>query len=269
MEPFVWVVASGATGLLVALLLNLSSAVALARTSVSPTLPHAFDQHLLVVLAWGFMTPFVWGFTAKWMPVLLGLRPTRVTLLLAAPIVSAIGILLTLLGWGAMATWLFVVATVLAILALRLFEPAEHAAKTRGVHSSFPFFVRMAYGWLLLAAILGVAAAAWDSSGGIWGASRHALTVGFVSVMVFSVGPRVLPAFAGLRPLWSPALMLLALVLLTIGCFLRVSSEILAYQGYATWAWSVLPVSAIIELAAVTTFAVNLGGSFLLDPATA
>ena len=130
----------------------------------------------------------------------------------------------------------------------------------------FPFFVRMAYGWLLVAALLGVGAALWDSSGGIWGASRHALTVGFIAVMVFCVGQRILPAFAGMRLLWSTHLMFAGLLRLTIGCTLRVSSEVLAYQGYANWAWSVLPISALLELAGITAFAVNISGTFILEP---
>ncbi len=69
---------------------------------------------------------------------------------------------------------------------------------------------------------------------GIWGASRHALTVGFIAVMVFCVGQRILPAFAGMRLLWSTRLMFAGLLLLTTGCTLRVSSEVLAYQGYAS-----------------------------------
>jgi hypothetical protein len=81
--------------------------------------------------------------------------------------------------------------------------------------------------------------------------------------MVFSVGQRILPSFCGMRVLWSPRLMLVMLVLLMTGCTLRVTSEILAYQNYAAWAWNVLPVSALIELAAVTLFAVNLFVTFL------
>ena len=50
-----------------------------------------------------------------------------------------------------------------------------------------------------------------------------------------------------------------ALVLLTVGCTLRVSSEPLAYAGVAPWAWRVLPVSAFIELSAVLVFALNMG----------
>jgi len=175
-------------------------------------------------------------------------------------------VFLTFAGWGGVATWIFVAGAVLAIAALRMFEPSRNKAKTRGVHSSFPFFIRAAYGWLLVAALLGAVAARWDSSGGIWGASRHALTVGFIAVMVLSVGQRILPAFAAMRLLWSTRLMFAALALVSAGCTLRVSCEILAYQAYATWAWSVLPASAILELAGLTAFAANILGTFLFEP---
>jgi hypothetical protein len=228
-------------------------------------LSHILDQRYLVLVAWGFLVPFVWGFSTKWMTVFLGLKPVRPSLLLSALVLNSAGIVLTLMGWAPEATPFFVVSTALAIAAIRMFEPARQEPKTRGVHRSFPFFVRMAYGWLLVAALLGVGAALWDSSGGIWGASRHALTVGFIAVMVFCVGQRVLPAFAGMRLLWSTRLMFAGLLLLTIGCTLRVSSEVLAYQGYASWAWSVLPVSAMLELAGITAFAINISGTFILE----
>ena len=60
--------------------------------------------------------------------------------------------------------------------------------------------------------------------------------------------------------------MLVMLVLLMTGCTLRVASEILAHQDYAAWAWNVLPVSALIELTAVTLFAVNLIVTFIRPP---
>jgi len=127
-----------------------------------------------------------------------------------------------------------------------------------------PLFVRLAYFWAVVAAILGVwAAASPIGSHGIWGASRHALTVGFLSTMVFAIGQRVLPAFSGMKLLFSTKLMFAGLCLLPVGCTMRVSSEILAYQDFARSAWSWLPVSAITELTAVTIFAVNLFATFL------
>ena len=81
-------------------------------------------------------------------------------------------------------------------------------------------------------------------------------------MMVFCVGQRVLPAFAGVKSLWSPSLMFIATSLLAAGCFLRVSCEVLAYQVYASWAWKVLPISAVTELIAVIVFAANISMSF-------
>ena len=50
---------------------------------------------------------------------------------------------------------------------------------------------------------------------------------------------------------------------------LRVSSEILAYQNYADWAWRVLPCSAVLELLGITGFAINIFGTFMLEPSHA
>lgn len=63
--------------------------------------------------------------------------------------------------------------------------------------------------------------------------------------------------------------MFAGLALVTLGCTLRVSCEVIAYQGYAVWAWSVLPVSALCELAGLTVFAVNILGTFILEPSHA
>jgi hypothetical protein len=69
-----------------------------------------------------------------------------------------------------------------------------------------------------------------------------------------------------MRLLFSTKLMFIAIFLLTVGCLLRVSSEILAYQGLARSAWTWLPVSAITEMTAVTFFAINLLTTFSRRP---
>lgn len=266
LDPWIWVVISAACGFLLALVGNLMGCFYVALHGPSPAWPHVLDQRYLALLTWGFLVPFVWGFSARWMHVFLGLKPVRFALVIPAVLANFSGVVLTLAGLYAPGAILFFCGAVLAVAGLRMFEPAIREAKTRGLHSSFPYFVRMAYGWLLIAAILSVAAARWDSSGGIWGASRHALTVGFIAAMVLCVGQRILPAFAGMRALWSTRLMFLSLGLLMIGCFFRVSCETLAYQGYSQWAWSLLPPSAMLELAGITAFALNIFGTFLLEP---
>jgi len=190
---------------------------------VSPAFPQAFDQRFLVLAAWGFMVPFVWGFSTKWLPTFLGTQPPVNRLLGSAVVVHAVAIALGLASFFRATTVLIVLSASLAIVALRIFAKPEKAAKTRGIHGSFPFFVRAAYVWLIVAASLGVWAANAANPIGLWGASRHALTVGFIAMMVFCIGQRVLPAFSGMRLLFSPRLMFAGLVLLSAGCILRVS----------------------------------------------
>ncbi|MGA8493720.1 MAG: hypothetical protein WB711_25090 [Terriglobales bacterium] len=266
LDEWVGVVIVAAVGLLLTLVVNLGAAFFLAYRGVSPDLPTEFDQRFLVLETWGFLVPFVWGFSAKWLPVFLGLRAVRGRVLLLAVAVNSVGVIAAMTGWMRLAVLLLLGGIIVAVWVLRFFERTQQPAKVKGVHATFPVFVRLAYVWAIIAAALGIWASSVEGSHGIWGASRHALTVGFLATMVFSVGPRILPAFSGMRLLFSTKLMFLSLLLLGTGCLLRVSSEILAYQGFAGWAWSWLPVSAVVEMTAVTIFAINLFVTFMSRP---
>ncbi len=266
LEDWVFVVIAGSVGLLLTLLVNFGITLVLAIRGISPEIPAEFDQRFLVLQTWGFLVPFVWGFSAKWLPVFLGLRPVRGRVLLLAVGVNFAGVLIAFAGWMMAASLVLVAGLIAALYSLRLLEPSARPAKIKGVHTSFPVFVRLAYIWALVAGALGIWAASVQNAHGIWGASRHALTVGFLATMVFAIGQRVLPAFSGMRLLFSTKLMFVATVFLAIGCLLRVGSEILAYQGLARSAWSWLPVSAITEMTAVTLFAFNLLATFARRP---
>ena len=123
----------------------------------------------------------------------------------------------------------------LAAAAARIAEDAQHDR----------IFIRLAYSWSIVAAILGTIAGR-----GFAGASRHALTVGFFAATAFTIGSRVLPAFFNVRRLWSTRVMKLSLLLLNLGCLLRVNSQILAYERFSTHAWGTLGFSALIEMTA-------------------
>jgi hypothetical protein len=224
----------------------------------APLFPFDFNQRYLALISWGFVVPFVWGFSTRWLPPLLGLKKTRKWMLLPSLIVLFTGVAAALAGQLLLASLLFVVASLAFVAALRIWEREEREPKLRGVHGSTPFFLRLAYAWLAIAAVLGVVSAAQPLPNGWAGASRHALTVGFFAVAVFSIGPRVLPAFFGVRRLWSTRLMFAVLALVNIGCTLRVVSQILAYEGVTAMAWKTLPASAVIEMSAVILFALNM-----------
>jgi uncharacterized protein involved in response to NO len=265
-ETWMKLVIASTVGFLLALLMNQFETIHLAMTGAHPEIPHWLDQRYLFLAAWGFPVLAVWGFNAKWLPVFLGLRNPSGGGLMTALCVSGSGIVMALFGRFRLATALLLIACIAASIALRVFRRSEKPAKTRGVSVSFPYFVRGAYAWLLVAATLGVYAAQSDANGGIWGASRHALTVGFLATMVFAIGQRVLPAFSGMRLLYSRKLMFASLAFLNFGCLLRVASEIPAYEANLHAAWTTLPISALTELTAVTLFALNLGVTLVLPP---
>jgi len=265
-HAWIIVVLAGTVGFLLALVLNLVESANLSFTGTSPAFPRDFDARFLAVCTWGFLVPFVWGFTSRWMPAFLGLKASQPRLLFAALFLNTAGVAFSMFGKPAISALLLLCGASLSVVALRLFGQTTHSPRTRGISGAFPAFAKIAYIWLPAAAILSLWGSLAQQSLGIAGASRHALTVGFIVTMVFCVGPRILPAFSGMRVLFSARLMSAALVILSVGCAIHVSSEIIAYQGYAEWAWGLLPVSAIIEMTAITLFAVNLAVTFLRRP---
>jgi uncharacterized protein involved in response to NO len=264
MELWMVSVLIGTAGLASAVTFNFVECVRLGLQGGLRSFPHSLDQRYLVLLGWGFVVPVVWGFSARWLPAFLATSKPNVHWFRAALSLVVAGVLFGVAGWPKPATILFATSAVAIGLALRFAERPRGRAKTQGIHPSFPVFARLPYAWLIVAALMSVWAAFADTRGGIWGASRHALTVGFAATMVFAIGPRVLPHFAGIQNIFSKHLMLFSLLFLQAGCLLRVSAEPLAYEGLVSYAWKVLPVSGMLELSGVLLFATNLALTFLI-----
>ena len=257
-ETWMILVIASTFGFLLLLLFNAGLAFWIAFTAAAPAIPHSLDQRFLVLATWGVPVLAVWGFNARWLPAFMGLRRASDRDLLGTLVLTVLGILAAFIGYYPVAGVLLLVAFLGSALALNIFDVPEKRPILQGAHPSYPAFIRLSYVWLGVAAILTLLASLADHSGGIWGASRHALTVGFLAAMIFAIAPRTLPAFTGGKQLFSPVLMMLSCSLLNLGCLLRVASEIPAYEGYSTFAWRVLPCSAVIEMTAVTLFALNL-----------
>ncbi len=264
MELWMVSVLLGTAGLTAMVIFNFVECVRLAMGGTLLAFPHVLDQKYLVLLAWGFLAPVVWGFSARWLPTFLAISKPHARLFREALILDLAGVLCGVAGWTKVATILLALSAVAIGLSLHLTQRPHGPAKVQGIHPSFPTFVRLAYAWLVIAGLMGIWAALADHHGGIWGASRHALTVGFAATMVFAIGPRILPHFAGIYSIFSKRLMFLSLLLLQTGCTLRVCSEPLAYEGILTFAWKTLPVSGVLELSGVLVFGINIALTFLL-----
>jgi hypothetical protein len=264
MELWMVSVLLGTAGLAAAVIFNSVECLNLAIHGIQLSFPHALDQKYLVLLGWGFLVPVVWGFSARWLPSFLAIAKPDAQLFRLALVLDLMGVLCGTAGLPKPATVLLALSAVTIGFAIHLTQRPHGQPKVQGIHPSFPTFIRLAYAWLVIAGSMSIWAAFADQRGGIWGASRHALTVGFAATMVFSIGPRILPHFGGVHGIFSKRLMFLSLLFLQTGCLLRVSSEPLAYEGLLPFAWKVLPISGMLELSGVLLFAANLSLTFLL-----
>ncbi len=264
---WVLLVLTGAAGCLLTLLMNLAADICHAGWTATRVFSPGYDTRLVTLMGWAFLVPFIWGFSTRWLPIFAGFRAAPDWLARWLIALVAAGTLATLAGWFLPAALCWLAAAVLAAAGLGVLRPAVQKAKTQGIHPGFPIFLRLAYGWLLVAAALGVWAGLRPGVPGLLGAARHALTVGFVAAMVVTIGCRVLPAFAGMKRLFSPALMGWSLALVNLGCLARVTCEVLAYPGWLAPAWTVLPFSAAIEGAGLALFAYNLARTLASPPA--
>jgi uncharacterized protein involved in response to NO len=254
-----WLGVVGFGSFIVALALNFGIAIDVARHAAEPVYPPIADRIFLILALWGFAIPIAWSYSTRFVTIFAGLAKPKQSAArwLAAGV--AVGVLCALLRQFLAASVLAAVVSIGAIWALRVFERSEHSPKRLAVYRHYPAFMRLAYLWLLVGAFLGIAAELSPQINGLGGASRHALTVGFLATLIFCVAPLILPSFLAGRELQSSALMGASLWLLTAGCTLRVSSESLAYSSPSGASWRILPISALLELTAVFFFVVNIG----------
>ncbi len=133
-------------------------------------------------------------------------------------------------------------------------------------------FVRAAYAWLLVSLTMlvalpayqfvilpainpGAAAVKTGFSHAYYGAARHAITVGFVSLMIVGVASKVVPTLRGADPksltrLWVP------FMLINLGCTIRVSGQIAT--DWANWVFPVAGVSGVLEVTGLAVWGIGL-----------
>jgi hypothetical protein len=175
-----------------------------------------------------------------------------------------------LAGHGWIALW-YVSVLVLAGTILMLVWNWHVMARARESDRSLKF-LRTAYVWLLVSLAMTVLLPAYqfgllpliapDSdavrigfSHAYHGAIRHAITVGFVSLMIVGVAAKVVPTLNGvdlrtLPGLWTP------FILINAGCALRVVAQILT--DATSTAYPIAGVSGVMEVTGLAIWGVHL-----------
>jgi hypothetical protein len=163
----------------------------------------------------------------------------------------------------AAATLLLAVSATLFVLNLKLFARVERPDRSLK-------FLRAGHVWLVLSLLMLVAAPAWSRLTGIpfshawYGATRHAVTVGFITLTILGVAARVVPAFRGfdtarLPALWAP------FALINAGCALRVGMQVAT--DLAPGAFPIAGASGLLELAGLALWGGHLARLLLTRPA--
>jgi hypothetical protein len=169
--------------------------------------------------------------------------------------------------WLLAAQWLTsIVLLVIAIVTpfqYRLFARAPENASDRGLK-----FIRAAHVWFIVATAMLVFTPIYNFgiympltgshvpfSHAFFGAYRHALTVGFIMMMIVGVSSKVVPALSGVEvrranSLWP------TFVLLNLGNATRVSFQIAT--DFSANSYPVMGVSGFIEVVGLTLWAYEL-----------
>jgi hypothetical protein len=177
--------------------------------------------------------------------------------------------LMRLAGHGWAALWYVSVlalalATAILVRNWQIFSPPEDSDRSLK-------FLRVAYVWLFVSLAMLVLLpvdqilVTWLAPGGeaarigfshaYYGATRHAITVGFVSLMIVGVAAKVVPTLSGvdvrgLSRLWAP------FVLINAGCLLRGVGQTLT--DFSSLAFPVTGVSGLLEVTGLAMWGVHL-----------
>jgi hypothetical protein len=255
---------------------------------LAATLPATGDELVALVATWqatlrdiqihGFALLMILGVSQRLFHHMYGLPapdPRRSVRALvginAAVIGEAAGLVLLRLhgpGWAGLwygSVLLLTAATFWLVAGWHIFSPAREPDRSLK-------FLRTAYAWLFLSLGMLVllpayqhgllamlapdsAAAGLGFSHAYYGAIRHAITVGFVSLMIVGVAAKVVPTLNGvdvraLRPLWVPFL------LINTGCAARVLGQTLTDFTSASFPFA--GVSGLLEVTGLALWGFHL-----------
>lgn len=235
--------------------------VAVEMLGSAPTIvDQVTDDRAIWVMLLGSLTTLIFGVWARLAPGFIASVPPKPRPLLGGAAAWLFGVALLALGMPGGA-WLMLAGLGAITAATGLFGSSIARQRLTGHAALTRLGVRSAFAW----AFVGLAILALES-GGIAtsylqvSAARHAFALGFVTITIYAVGSRALPAFLGLRR-WDARLQLLTLALANLAVAARVGPQLLEIGGFVGDA--VVGVSGILGCAALVLFATNVVRSAL------
>lgn len=223
--------------------------------SASVIVDQGTDDRALWVMLLGSLGTLIFGVWARVAPGFVASMPAKPRLLISGGTFWLAGVLTQALGM-ALGPWLLLAGLAALTGAMGVFGAGIARQPLHGHARLTRIGVRSAFLWALVGlAILAAGTLELASSYLQVSAARHALALGFVTLMIYVVASRALPAFLG-RRLWSLRLQAATLAVANLAVAMRVGPQLVEGTGAPSDAFVAL--SGILAYIALVLFTLNV-----------
>ncbi|MEK7749816.1 MAG: DUF1858 domain-containing protein, partial [Planctomycetota bacterium] len=161
------------------------------------------------------------------------------------------------------------VGVFLFIYNLNLFDSKKAIKNNLNLPTGFRKYIRAALLWLFVSESALLSFTIYETLSGertshaLFGAYRHAIFIGFISMMILGCASKMIPLSKGVK-LCSTKLLNATFVLINIGCVFRVVAQPVSEHLYPQF-YAFMGISGFIEYSAMFCFAINAWKTMRLD----
>jgi iron-sulfur cluster repair protein YtfE (RIC family) len=245
-------------------------------------LPHILIYPLRHIQVMGFIILVIFGVLSRTIPAFLGLKTPNPKMNLLIMLGLNFSIILRAMSQPLMAYFVDInppvyyifsslfftsgclefVFILLFIYNLNIFTKPEVDFSGMEIEKSYEKFVWAGIFWLIFAEAAMLVftfseAAGTPVSHALIGAYRHAVTVGFITMLIFGFASRIIPISQGIK-LHSYTLLTKIFILINVGCAIRVIFQPIAVHTGSGSAFMLMGISGFIECLAILFFGYNI-----------
>ena len=245
--------------------------------------PHAAIYPLRHIQVMGFITLVIFGVLSRTLPAFLGLKTPNAKMNLIIMFMLNASVLVRAVSQPLMTYYadfdlpfyyvfntLYFTSGCVELLSILLFlynlnilSKPEIDFSGMEIEKSYEKFVWAGILWLIVAEIGMMVFTVQESFTGLpvshalIGSYRHAVTVGFITMMIFGFASRIIPISQGIK-LHSYSSLTMTFILINAGSVLRVVFQPIAVHTGSVPAYLVMGISGFIESVAILLFGINI-----------
>jgi len=245
-------------------------------------LPHVLIYPLRHIQVMGFIVLVIFGVLSRTIPAFLGLKTPNPKLNLLIMLGLNFSIILRATSQPLMAYFVDVnlpaysifnslyftsgclefVFILLFFYNLNILTKPEVDFSGMEIEKSYEKFVWAGIFWLIFAEAAALIFTFFESAGtpvshALIGAYRHAVTVGFITMLIFGFASRIIPISQGIK-LHSYTMLTKIFILINVGCAIRVIFQPVAVHTGSGSAFMLMGISGFIECLAILLFGINI-----------